>query len=119
VARAATERQRTRIQALLEELGRFRCNNDTNAALEASPGDADPTRHFLADSGLGWFRIERTGQIATFGISVDGQQWHRLDQRTVDLTNPVYLGLAVSNAVPDDPREAISADIDAQRLESE
>lgn len=43
-----------------------------------------------------WVKLVRTGDTFTGYVSMDGQNWHRLDSITIPLPKTIYVGLAVS-----------------------
>jgi len=46
-----------------------------------------------------WYRVERVGDRITASLSTDGDHWERIDERRIELGDPVYVGLAVSSVV--------------------
>lgn len=62
----------------------------------------EPTRAQLLESGernVEWFAIERTGDRVTVFVSPDREVWHAVDQRSVDLGDPVRGGLAACSTM--------------------
>jgi len=47
-----------------------------------------------------WYRVDRVGDRLTAWLSTDGQTWEPVDERRIDIDDPVYVGLAVSSIVP-------------------
>jgi len=47
-----------------------------------------------------WYRIDRVGDSLTVWLSTDGQTWEPVDERRIDIEDPVYVGLAVSSIIP-------------------
>jgi len=56
--------------------------------LESSPEDVN------------WLRLDRVGERVTCYVSRRGEEWRAIDQRTVPLTDPIAVGLAVCSVVP-------------------
>lgn len=77
----------------------------------------DAARYVLDESGVEWIRLERVGNTVTYSVSSDGTNWNPLDQRRLAAATPVYVGLAVSSAVPGDQCTVTFADVAARGLE--
>jgi len=60
----------------------------TSQQLEEVTGQAD------------WLELVYDGERVTLSVSTDGEAWVPIDQRSVPLSGPVYVGLAVCSVVP-------------------
>lgn len=63
-----------------------------------------------------WFRLDRIGETLTCFVSADGDDWEVLDQRSVSISDPVALGIAVYSAVPGEACEATFSTVRAFEL---
>ena len=62
-----------------------------------------PTVSQQLESGAGdahWLRLDRIGDRVTCYVSRDGEGWRTIDQRSVPLSDPITVGLAVCSVVP-------------------
>jgi hypothetical protein len=64
-----------------------------------------------------WFRVEYVDGVVTCSLSVDGEEWHLVDQRALDLGPSVALGLVVCSHSTDDTAEAVFEDVRASELD--
>lgn len=62
------------------------------AASNGRQGGVHPAQYPAA-----WVRLQREGNLFTGAASSDGVHWTRLDSATLNLTEPVYLGLAITS----------------------
>lgn len=80
----------------------------------------ETSRHLLDDErSPQWLRIDRVEDTVTFSVSHNGSNWSRLDQRRIELSDSVHVGLAVSGAIPTDECEATFADVEGWKLDGE
>lgn len=80
--------------------------------------DGETVRPVVGDGTVHeWYRIDRVGETLTGFVSADGEDWEVLDQRTVAVSDPVALGIAVYSAVPGEPCEATFSSVSAFELE--
>jgi len=63
-----------------------------------------------------WYRIDRIGDRVTAYLSTDGNTWDPVDERRIDVSDPVYLGLAVSSVVPGVVAEATFDNVSVSTL---
>lgn len=64
-----------------------------------------------------WYRLDRVGDRITAWLSTDGQSWHTVHERRIDVSDPVYVGLAVSSVVPGVVAEATFRGVGVERLD--
>lgn len=76
----------------------------TSQQLNADPFEVD------------WYRVDRVGNRLTLSLSTDGQTWDPVDERWIDIADPVYVGLAVSSVVPGVVAEATFRNVTVSRL---
>lgn len=84
--------------------------------------EGEPTRAQLLESGernFEWFAIERTGDRVTVFVSPNREEWHAVDQRSVDLTDPIRGGLAACSTLIGAYCEASFDHVSAVELDGE
>ena len=84
--------------------------------------EGEPTRAQLLESGernVEWFAVERTGDRVTVFVSPDREEWHAVDQRSVDLNDPVCGGLAACSTLIGAYCEATFDHVSAVELDGE
>lgn len=64
-----------------------------------------------------WYRVSYVDGVVTCYLSEDGDEWHPVDQRTVDLGETVTAGLLVCSHSGKQTSEATFADVRAEELE--
>lgn len=63
-----------------------------------------------------WYRLDREGRTVTVSLSSDGTEWHPIDQRRVDLADPVHVGLVSCSVVPWETSEAVFESVSVSEL---
>lgn len=63
-----------------------------------------------------WFRVDLLDDCVTCFVSRNGLQWTPVDQRVIDRTNPVHVGLVVCSVVSGKPCEATFEDVSVFEL---
>jgi PAS domain S-box-containing protein len=66
-----------------------------------------------------WYRIEYVDGAVTCALSPDGEEWHYVDQRDLDLGDEVVVGLSVCSHSGNRTSEAVFADVRAYELDVE
>lgn len=61
------------------------------------PGGESLSTSWGAPAASGWIRLKRTGYTFESYASVDGSVWTLIDTDTVPMTDPVYVGIAVTS----------------------
>lgn len=61
------------------------------------PGGPSVSTSAAATSASGWIRLKRTGYTFESYSSADGTAWTLIDTDTVPMTDPVYVGIAVTS----------------------
>ena len=79
------------------------CFFDYRSATNGSPSLAGT---FPANPPNMWLRLSRAGALFTGYASYDGQTWTQLGSASIALSDPIYVGLAVSSNDPNTPMVA-------------
>lgn len=70
----------------------------TETAWRTHPDGPIDTKQAEADADAPrWYRLDRLGDLLTVYASPDGADWRMVDRRTLDLSEPVAVGLAVNS----------------------
>ncbi|MCW8172261.1 DUF1349 domain-containing protein [Natrialba swarupiae] len=64
-----------------------------------------------------WFRVDLLDGYVTCFVSQDGQEWTAIDQRRIEQTTPIHVGLVVCSVVSGQPCEATFEDVTVVELE--
>lgn len=64
-----------------------------------------------------WFRIDRRGTLVTCWVSHDGEEWQLVDQRSVQFSEPVHVGIVACSVIPQNAGTAVFEDVSVQTLE--
>jgi hypothetical protein len=72
------------------------------------PGSEPPTRQPQ------WIRLKRVGNTFTGYSSIDGQNWQEIGRVTINMTDPVYIGIAATSHDVDFPLYALFTDLEIQ-----
>ena len=65
-----------------------------------------------------WYRLDAVDGTVTLSWSTDGEEWQPIDQRRIDLTDPVVVGLAVCSHSVDETSEAVFEDVSVVELDA-
>ncbi|QLH82897.1 ATP-binding protein [Halosimplex pelagicum] len=63
-----------------------------------------------------WYRLDAVDGTVTLSWSTDGEEWQAIDQRRIDLADPVVVGLAVCSHSVDETSEARFEDVTVTEL---
>ncbi|WP_436932340.1 PAS domain-containing protein [Halosimplex halobium] len=63
-----------------------------------------------------WYRLDAVDGTVTLSWSTDGEDWQPIDQRRIDLSDPVVVGLAVCSHSADETSEAVFEDVSVTEL---
>jgi regulation of enolase protein 1 (concanavalin A-like superfamily) len=71
-------------------------------AFQRRPAAGDLTVNTAGSTGAppGWVRLKRTGNLLTAYASVDGSTWTTIGTDTIVMSDPVYVGIAVTSHNP-------------------
>ncbi|NLV08885.1 PAS domain-containing protein [Halomicrobium mukohataei] len=85
-----------------------------------SQGASGTTRH-LEESSLDapWYRVDRIDDTLTIYCSTDGRSWRPLDQRRIELTDPVWVGTTVCSVQPEELARSTVEHLTVTRLDPE
>ncbi|WP_135364232.1 ATP-binding protein [Halosimplex halophilum] len=64
-----------------------------------------------------WYRLDAVDGTVTLSWSTDGEDWHPIDQRRIDLADPVVVGLAVCSHSADETSEAVFENVTVTELD--
>ncbi|QLH77594.1 PAS domain-containing protein [Halosimplex rubrum] len=64
-----------------------------------------------------WYRLDAVDGTVTLSSSTDGREWQPIDQRRIDLADPVVVGLAVCSHSVDETSEARFEDVTVTELD--
>ncbi|NGM68307.1 response regulator [Natronolimnobius sp. AArcel1] len=81
-------------------------------------GDNGISQQLREGSSAPWFRVDVLEEYVTCFVSQDGIEWTPVDQRPIEYTSPVQVGLVVCSVVSGTPCTATFDDVSIHRLES-
>ncbi|MCU4743841.1 ATP-binding protein [Halobacteria archaeon AArc-m2/3/4] len=81
-------------------------------------GEEGISQHFREETPAAWFRVDLLDDHVTCFVSRSGLQWTPIDQRPIDRTNPVHVGLTVCSTVSGRQCEATFEDVSVFELET-
>lgn len=72
-----------------------------------------------AEPGQAWFRVDRVGDTVTVAMSDDGENWTPVNERRVDLGDPIHVGLVVCSYRPKADCTATFDNVAVHRLDAD
>ncbi|TYT61946.1 ATP-binding protein [Natrialba swarupiae] len=80
-------------------------------------GEDGTSQQLREESRSEWFRVDLLDGYVTCFVSQDGQEWTAIDQRRIEQTTPIHVGLVVCSVVSGQPCEATFEDVTVVELE--
>lgn len=90
----------------------------TQVSWQSAPDGQTLTQDVEEEELFTWYRIDRVGDQVTCYVSTDGHEWVPVDQRRVELSDEIYVGLVATSSVPDRPARITFESIEVSSLDT-